>query len=163
MSTIYSSSFEKKNLLYLHGNRMNLLRRDHHRHQYIVGALASRHMVNYNDNLITHQHRMRQLYSPICEHETRHCHEIANHYKDWCRKKIGRRAKKRVVGARTAVSCLPEREVLRIPCFDYPRYADTAAGLKRHCFYSLNCPFGPFHKCTRNRKHIVIYHLQFWV
>lgn len=113
---------------------MNLLRRDHHRHQYIVGALASRHTNNCNDNMITHHPRMRQLYSPICEHETRHRHEIANHYKDWCRTKIGRRAKKRanrVVGARMAVSCLPEREVLQIPCFDYPRYARYSGGTSR--------------------------------
>lgn len=148
MSTIYSSSFEEKKLLSLHGNRMNLLRRDHrHRHQYIVAALALRHTANYNDNVIAHRHRMRQLYSPICEHETRHCHEIANHYKDWCRKKIGRRAKKRanrVVGGRTTVRCRPEREAMRIPCFDYPRYAATAARLMRHCCYLLNVHFSAY-------------------
>lgn len=123
MFAVYSSPFAAK-ALSLHGNRMKLLRRNHQRQQY-VDTLATRNAANYHNNLIMHRHRMRQLYSPICEHETRHCHEIANHYKDWCRSRIGRRAKKRtkrMVNARAADSCLPQRETLQIPCFDYPRY-----------------------------------------
>lgn len=122
-----SSIDQKKILLSLYGHRMNLLRRDHHRQQY-VAAFTSRNTTNYNDNMIMHCHRMRQLYSPICVHETRHCHEIANHYKDWCRNKIGRRVikrAKRVVSARSASSYLPKREALQIPCFDYPRYMNV--------------------------------------
>lgn len=123
MFAVYSSPFAAK-ALSLHGNRMKLLRRNHQRQQY-VDTLATRNAANYHNNLIMHRHRMRQLYSPICEHETRHSHEIANHYKDWCRSRIGRRAKKRtkrMVNARAADSCLPQRETLQIPCFDYPRY-----------------------------------------
>lgn len=125
MSIVYSSSFEVEKLLSLHGNRMNLLRRDHHR-QHCDGAHASRNVANYDDSVITHRHRMRQLYSPICEHETRHRHEIANHYKDWCRSRTGRRAKKRakrVMNARAADTFVPPREPLRMSCFDYPRYS----------------------------------------
>lgn len=129
MSVVNSSSLllqPKICSLSLHGDRVNLLRREYHRRQQHIGTFASRNTANYNDNGITHHHRMRQLYSPICEHETRHCHEVANHYKDWCRSKIGRRAKKRskrVVNARTrAISCAPAREALQIPRFDYPRY-----------------------------------------
>lgn len=134
MSIVCSSPFPPKAIfLSLHGDRVNLLRRDYNRRQQhqCVGAFASRHTANYNDNVITHRYRVRQLYSPICEHETRHGHEIANHYKDWCRTKIGRRAKKRakrMINARTAVSCAPQREALQIPCFEYPRYRHTAIG-----------------------------------
>lgn len=129
MSFVHSSSFEMNQLLlFLHGNQINLLQRRDHRRQYINGTLSAMASIasrnNNINNVITHRHRMRQLYSPICEHERRHCHEIANHYKDWCRRKIDRRAKrrtKRVLGARTNDSCLVRRETLQIPRFDYPR------------------------------------------
>lgn len=66
----------------------------------------------------------RKFYSATCEHDGKFKHEIANHYLDLKRGRMGRkprrqRLKRKHIWSTKKNSCA--REIFRIPCFIFPR------------------------------------------